>query len=585
MPKIFLPKRMRIEIFWVYASVVMTVGIFSCPNAILAQSPMTPKSPVTAESSIATTCPRPNIVFILADDLGVFDLSAGGSRFYESPNIDRIAHEGIRFTRGYASCQVCSPSRASIMLGKTPARHKITTYIGDPAGTAHLNAMTAESSALPDFMNTMYFHSDYLGDWKRNTKLVPPAYRQNLPAEDTTLAEALQEGGYRTFFAGKWHLGSKGSWPEDHGFELNEGGFDAGAPSSYFSPYRNPKLPDRKSGESLPQRLGEETAKFIRDHHVAHPNQPFLAYLSFYSVHAPLQTTQERWEKYRQKATTLESPEHRFMVDRTLPVRQVQDHPVYAGMIAAMDDAVGLVLQQLEDSGLTENTIVIFTSDNGGVSSGDAYATSNLPLRGGKGRQWEGGFREPWYMKVPGVTTPSTTSDTPVIHTDFYPTLLELAGLPQRPEQHCDGVSIVPLMTGGTIAKRDLFWHYPHYGNQGGEPSSIIMRDTMKLIHYWEDGRDELYDLNADPGEQKDIASQRPDEVKLLRERLNAWLIETQASLPVLNPTYDAAEAAKTQETNRTTRLEQLEKQHAAFLAPDFAPGPHWWGSIPETTD
>ena len=250
---------------------------------------------------------------------------------------------------------------------------------------------------------------------------------------------------------------------------------DAGSPKGgYFAPYENPNLTDGPDGESLPIRLGQETARFIQEH----KDEPFLAYLSFYSVHAPIQTTRERWAKYRDKAMKNPHQGNRFLIDRTLPVRQVQDCPIYAGMIEAMDEAVGIVLTTLDELGLDDDTVVVFTSDNGGVSSGDAYSTSNLPFRGGKGRQWEGGIREPYYIRVPGMADSGSTCDTPVIHTDFYPTILELAGLPPRPDQHLDGVSLVPLLKGQQIPERDLYWHYPHYGNQGANLAPSSARAT-----------------------------------------------------------------------------------------------------------
>ena len=230
-----------------------------------------------------------------------------------------------------------------------------------------------------------------------------------------------------------------------------------------------PNLSDGPPGESLPIRLGQETARFIEQN----KDGPFLAYLSFYSVHAPIQTTSALWKKYRDKAESGGLEATRFIFDRRLAVRQVQDCPIYAGMIESMDDAVGIVLNKLEEHNLLENTIVCFTSDNGGVSSGDAFATSNLPFRGGKGRQWEGGIREPYYLYAPGVTTAGAVSDVPASGIDWYPTLLELAGVNVPPEQEVDGVSLVPLLKGNKLAARPLYWHYPHYGNQGGEPSSI----------------------------------------------------------------------------------------------------------------
>lgn len=500
---------------------------------------------------------RPNIVFILADDLGVKDLSIEGSKYYETPHIDRIAKEGMRFTHGYATCQVCSPSRASIMTGKYPARHGVTDWIGASTGLR----------------------------WKRNDRVLPSEYIHNLPHGDTSLAEALKKGGYRTFFAGKWHLGGEGSFPEDHGFDINIGGHHRGSPpGGFFAPFKNPKMKDGPAGESLPIRLARETAAFIvkqtldRDHPLQEP-APFLAYLSFYSVHGPIQTTPELWSKYQKKAAQNPHPGNRFLLDRTLPVRQVQDCPIYAGMMESMDDAVGIVLKTLDDLKIADKTIVIFTSDNGGVSSGDAFSTSNLPYRGGKGRQWEGGIREPYYIKAPGVTKAGSTSTTPVTGTDFFPTLLELAGLDPLPTQHVDGVSLVPVLKGGKIADRPLFWHYPHYGNQGGEPSGLIRRGAWKLIHYYEDGRDELYNIVQDIGEQNDLASMEPVKAKSLRGELDAWLMETGAHIPKPDSRFDAGKRKQQDAAIRNKRLPALEKQHANFLKPNFKPNANWWGS------
>ncbi len=501
---------------------------------------------IFSEPLLADNETQLNVVFILADDLGWRDLSNEGSTFYESPHIDRIANEGMKFSRGYATCQVCSPSRASIMTGKYPARLKITDYIGAAEGE----------------------------NWKRNTRLRPAHYQHSLPLDETTVAEAFRDAGYRTFFAGKWHLGGEGSLPTDHGFEFNVGGHQAGSPpGGYFSPYNNPQMTNGPLGELLPLRLGQETARFIE----AHADEPFFAYLSFHSVHAPIQTTHALWKKYRDKAALLEPPKSRFIIDRTTPVRQVQDHPLYAGMIESMDDAVGIVLETLDRLNLTDKTVVVFTSDNGGVSAGDGKATSNLPLRGGKGRQWEGGIREPYYIKWPGVVAPGSTCDTPVTGTDFFPTLLEICGLPARPEQHVDGVSLVPLLKGDSIAERSLFWHYPHYGNQGGEPSAMIRHGDWKLIHYYEDGRNELYNVVADIGEQSDLATEYPERVATLSKQLNQWLAEVEAHKPVANPNFDAEKAARQQEQIRDNQKPNLEREHADFLKPDFQPRDGWW--------
>jgi len=497
---------------------------------------------------------RPNILFILADDLGARDLSNEGSTFYESPNIDRIASMGMKFTRGYATCQVCSPSRASILTGKYPVNLGITTWIGDPSGEAWRKAGRFDSH-------------------------LPPDYEHQLRASELTLPEVLRDAGYRTFFAGKWHLGSRGSWPEDHGFSINKGGWRAGSPGrgGYFSPYLNPNLKDGPNGESLPIRLGRETAAFIQESR----DKPFLAYLSFYSVHGPIQTTPELWRKYRDKAVAAGPVKERFIFDRRLSVRQVQDCPIYGGMIEAMDRAVGIVLRKLEERDLLKRTIICFTSDNGGVSSGDAFSTSNLPLRGGKGRQWEGGVREPFYIYAPGITRAGSVTDVPASGIDWYPTLLELAGVSRPAGQDLDGVSLVPVLKGGTIRDRPLFWHYPHYGNQGGEPSSIITEDGWKLIYYHEDQRHELYNITKDVGEQVNLAAAQPERARALQARLKEWLHATSAKFPRRDPEFDDAKRKARWERLRTSGKERLERQHAAYLKENFKPNKDWWGSVP----
>ena len=476
-----------------------------------------------------------NFVFFLVDDLGQKDIGIEGSTFYETPHIDKLASSSMRFTHGYATCQVCSPSRASIMLGKYPARIGITDWIGAATGK----------------------------NWRRNDRILPPANRESLPHDDVSLAEAMKEAGYKTFFAGKWHLGGQGSFPEDHGFDVNLGGHHRGwPPGGFFSPYKNPKLTDGPKGESLTLRLARETAQFIE----AHKDQKFFAYLSFYAVHAPIQTTDALRAKYVQKAKDGGLAKTRFLFDRTLPVRQVQDNPIYAGMMETVDRAVGMVMEKLDELGLADNTVVIFTGDNGGVSSGDAFATSNLPLRGGKGRQWEGGIREPYYIKAPGVAKDGSVSEVPVTGTDFYPTILELAGIPLKPQQHVDGVSLVPLLRGETITDRDLYWHYPHYGNQGGEPCAIIRSGRWKLIHYYEDGRNELYDIKEDVGEQTDRLKSQPRVAQELTAKLDDWLKETGALIPEKDDRFDPAKKKQRIEHLKTGLLRVLEEQHARYF-------------------
>lgn len=498
----------------------------------------------------------PNILFIISDDLGYYDLSCMGSKYYETPHIDRIAAEGMVFTDGYANCQVCSPSRASIMSGKFTARHGITDWIG---------ARTGE-------------------EWRkagRFNKLLPPGNGDHLPHEYVTLPEALKEAGYRTFFAGKWHLGRQGSYPEDHGFDINQGGFEQGGPytGGFFSPFNNPKMEDHEDevGMSLPMKLARETVKFIKENR----DTSFFAFLSFYAVHAPIQTTEEKWAKYRQKAEDAGIADRGFKMGHFLPIRQVQDNPVYAGLVEMMDDAVGYVLDALSDEGLDHNTIVIFTSDNGGVSAGDAFATSNLPMRGGKGYQFEGGIRVPYFIKIPWLDISGKTSPVPVTGSDFYPTLLELAGADLRPLEHSDGVSLVPVLNGGALDDRPLIWHYPHYGNQGGEPSSIIRKGNWKLIHYYEDGREELYNLATDLSESDNIVKGNPEIARQLSDELFAYLHGVDALFPVKDPEYDPELERQHLERVVNERMPQLEKQRMNFLSPDYDPGNNWWGSKP----
>ncbi len=464
-------------------------------------------------SERATPAP-PNILFLLADDLGWRDLGCYGSQFYETPNIDSIASSGARFTQAYAACPVCSPTRASILTGKYPVRLRVTDYISPSGGNQPEN-------------------------WDRNTLLLPAPYLDRMPLEETTLAEALVEGGYETFFAGKWHLGPAGYWPEDQGFGENQGGWEHGGPwggDSYFSPYGNPNLEDGPPGELLPDRLARETARFVREHR----DQPFLAYLSFYSVHTPLMTTPELERKYAAKAGRLGFSGPRWIREQHRDVRQAQDHSVYGGMVESLDDAVGQVLDALDRNGLRERTVVVLMSDNGGLSSSEGSPTSNVPLRGGKGWMYEGGIREPMLVRAPGVTSPGSVIDTPVTSTDFYPTLLELAGLRLRPDQHTDGTSIVPLLRGERLSEpRPLYWHYPHYGNQGGAPSAAIRLGDWKLIRWYEDNAVELYNLATDPAERYDLSGLVPDRAEDLGRQLSGWLDGVDANMPSRNNSHD----------------------------------------------
>lgn len=451
---------------------------------------------------------KPNIVCFVVDDLGAMDITPNNPQsFYETPNLKRLAETGLRFTTGYASCPVCSPTRASLLSGKYPQRTGITDYIG---------------AAQPE-------------KWDRPTKMLPAPYRDRLLHEETTFAEVLKKAGYATMFAGKWHLGPEAFWPESQGFDFNLGGIDRGGPyggKKYFSPYGNPRLKDGPDGEHLPDRLATETVKFIEDHR----DGPFLAYFCFYSVHTPLMAREDLRMKYEAKARTLKHDGPIWGRERARQVRLIQDHAVYAGMVEAMDQAVGKVLAALDRLGLAENTIVIFTSDNGGLSTSEGHPTSNLPLRAGKGWMYEGGIRVPWIVRAPGLTTPGSESETPISSIDLFPTLLELAGAKSPASDRIDGVSLLPVLRGQELSSRPLFWHYPHYGNQGGAPGGAVRDGDWKLIEWYEDGAVELFNLRKDPSETRNVAADMPEKVRELSAKLKVWRTEVAAVMPTPNP-------------------------------------------------
>jgi arylsulfatase A-like enzyme len=445
---------------------------------------------------------QPNFVFFLIDDMGFKDIGCNGSTFYETPNIDKLAADGMRFTDAYAACPVCSPTRASIMTGKYPARLNLTDYL--------------------------------VG--RRRGKLIPAEYIHQMPLEEVTIAEALKEAGYTTCFIGKWHLGGKPYWPEHQGFDVNIGGTHTGAPRNYFWPQwrGNPPIEGRP-GEYLTDRLTDEAIKFLE----GKKDKPFLLYLSHYAVHIPLQAKKEMIEKYRAKAAKYPAKEPRFLPEGRSKARQVQDHPVYAGMVESVDESVGRVMDKLEDLGVADNTVVIFMSDNGGLSTAEGLPTSNLPLRAGKGWLYEGGIREPMIIKWPGVVKPKSKCSVPVTSTDFYPTMLEMAGLPIKPKQHIDGVSLVPLLKGKNKHKRKaIFWHYPHYGNQGGSPGGAVRAGDYKLIEFYEDSRTELYNLKTDISEKNNLSEKMPDRATKMLKMLKTWRKDVDAKMPRPNPDY-----------------------------------------------
>ena len=483
---------------------------------------------------------RPNIVFILIDDMGWRDLGCYGSEFYETPNIDRLCREGMSFTNAYAACPVCSPTRASIMSGKYPARVGVTNFINE----GH--------AANPP-----------------RGRLVDAPYTDHLPLEETSLAAALRAGGYRTWQVGKWHLGGPEFYPENHGFDVAVGGCEWGWPKGgYFGPWEHLRMSDGPDGEYLTDRLTDEAVQLVEQDDErpldSAQGRPFFMYLAHYAVHTPIQPKPEDVPKYEAKAKAMGLDQvQTFEEDGFFPCehkkdkrvirRLVQSDPAYAAMIENLDWNVGRVLTALEETGQAENTIVIFTSDNGGLSTAESSPTCNAPLAEGKGWMYEGGTREPLIVKWPGVIEPGSVCDTPMTSPDFYPTLLEAAGLDPMPEQHVDGVSLMPLLRGegwpagdrpaegspfGPTQGRPLFWHYPHYGNQGSTPGCSVRCGDWKLIEFFEDGRRELYNLRDDISEDHDLASERPDQVERLAKMLAAWRDDVEARIPQPNPDF-----------------------------------------------
>ena len=439
--------------------------------------------------AVQAESPAPrNVVVMVADDLGWRDLGCQGSRFYETPRLDQLARQGARFKQAYSACPVCSPTRASLMTGKYPARLATTDYFGGPQ---------------PDGVAK---------HWTANKPLLPAPYENKLPLEEVTPAEALKQAGYATFYAGKWHLGGEGYLPEQQGFDVNIPG---------------------TPGKHEPMLLAESAATFIESHKA----QNFYVHIGFTSPHIPLQAPDDLIAKYEEKAKALPEREPEWPEARTGRVRTVQDHPVYAAMVEHMDAAVGVVLDAIEQAGLAESTLVIFTSDNGGLSTAEGHPTSNLPLRAGKGWLYEGGIRVPLIVRWPGAFESREGLDAPVFSGDIYPTLLDWAGLPLRPEQHLDGQSFGPLLRGETKAGHDeLFWHYPHYGNQGGTPSAAIRQGDWKLIRHFEDKPIELYNLASDPEESKNLVAIEFERSIEMSARLAAWQKEVGARNPTPNP-------------------------------------------------
>lgn len=428
---------------------------------------------------------RPNVIVIMADDLGWMDLHCQGNDLLDTPNLDRLASQGMRFTDAYAAAPVCTPTRAAMMTGQAPARLAITNH----------------APGNPDYVS-------------KETNLQGADWTTYLSLDHVTIAETLKQAGYATGFIGKWHLSHRPGRdeqgpleprlrPEFQGFDLNIGGCRFGGPPSYFEPYKIPNITPRRDGDYLPERLADESIEFLRTNR----DGPFYLCWWNYSVHYPIQAPAELVKKYKQRAGI--------------------ENPGYAAMIEGMDTSIGRVLDAVDDMGLSENTLLIFTSDNGSLFG-------NKPLRRNKGYLYEGGIRVPWIVRWPGKVTPGTTCDTPVITTDTYPTILEAVGVPIAKDRICDGESIVPLLRqSGSLKRNSLYFHYPNYAfHKQNRLGSAIRQGKHKLIHWYDDDSTELYDLTDDIGEEVNLASRQPELTAKLREKLGHWLTEVDAKMP-----------------------------------------------------
>lgn len=442
----------------------------------------------------------PNVVVILVDDMGWRDVGSYGQRFAETPRIDALARAGTTFDAAYAACPVCSPTRAALLTGKYPPRVNITDWIP--------------------------------GNADRDRPLIPPTDRDDLALEETTLAEALRAQGYATFHVGKWHLGGAGRLPEDQGFDVNVMGGHIGHPASYFFPYGAatatrpahshavPALPPGGApGEYLTARQAAEAVRLIEG--AAPSGKPFFLYLPFYSVHAPLEAPSETLEKYRRKKATAEGA-----------AAAGRMRPVHAAMVEETDRAVGRVLDALDAAGVAENTLVVFTSDNGGVGG----ATDLSPLRGAKRSLYEGGLRVPLIVRYPGVARPNARSDAVAITQDVFATVCAAAGAETAPEVRVDARDLTPALRGeGSLADRDaVFWHFPHYLNDDAPPSGAVRAGRWKLIEPYDGAPAQLFDLSADPSETRNLATDRPDVAADLRARHAAWRTSVGARMPTL---------------------------------------------------
>jgi arylsulfatase A-like enzyme len=446
---------------------------------------------------------RPNIVFILVDDLGWADVGCYGSDLHETPNIDRLARQGMRFTDAYAAAPVCSPTRASIMTGKYPARLHMTIWY--------------ESSANPP----------------QNRRLIPPITQGNMPHEQVTIAEVLKKADYFTAHVGKWHLGNASHYPETQGFDVNIGGTFWGAPTTFFYPYGGPSrwrefryvphLEFGSEGEYLTDRLTDEALRIIDKT----KDKPFFLNLCYHTVHTPIEGKPDLVEYYKKKVKS----------------GMYHQNYEYAAMVHSLDENVGRILAKINEHGIADNTVVIFFSDNGGYINKyeTTEVTDNYPLRSGKGSLYEGGIRVPFIVRWPGVIEAGSLCRHPVISTDFYPTILDMTGLDGDPKHNADmdGLSLVPLLKkpAANLKRKALYWHYPHY-YPTTSPVSSIRQGDWKLLEYFEDRHIELYNLRKDIGEKNNLAERMPKRAEELLKRLNSWRKAMNAQMPVKNPKY-----------------------------------------------
>ena len=455
---------------------------------------------------------QPNVILIVVDDMGWMDLSCQGSDYYKTPNIDRIAEEGLRFTNGYAACAVCSPTRAALQTGRYPARIGVTDWIRSLFQRGKLGT--------PEHNPT-----EYVGG--KNRKLLCPPNPFWMEHDEVTVAEVLGSHGYKTAYIGKWHLGDEAWYPPGQGYDENRGGCDYGQPPSYFDPYNQPKhrhpmiragipsLPGRKAGEFLTHREADEAVQLIRQW----KDEPFFINLGHYAVHTPIQAIDEVAAKYKQNGKS-------------------DVNAKYAAMVESIDDSTKQILQTLQELDLDDRTLILFTSDNGGLDNG-GRPTENAPLRSGKGYAYEGGIRVPFLVRWPGQIKPGTTSDAPVCSIDVFPTILDAVGVPTPANREIDGLSLMPLLKSGgqTPLKRDeLIWHFPHYRHAPG-PYSILRKGNWKLIQF-DEGISELYDLENDLAESNNLAAQQADKVKAMQDRLSAILESMDAKRPIANPDF-----------------------------------------------